>query len=132
MGAIETLEPPKVTRTSDTSSRDVMEAAGHLVDFRDGLVGHLMWLAEQTSVLSAPDAAVVVQRLLLVFGRDESYRRAVQIVTLSTPCWGDFRERGAERLASVDLLRAVCRETATAVRDKVYGAACVCREAVAR
>lgn len=112
----------------DTSTRASAEAASHLVAYRDGLMGSLMWMAEQTSDLSCPDAAVVVQRLLLVLGKDESYRRAVQITTLATPCWGIFRQVGYERIKSVDLLRRVCLDTATAVRDAVFRDACVCRD----
>lgn len=119
-------------RPSDTSSRDAMEAARHLVDFRDGLAGHLMWLAKDTAELSASEQTVIVHRLLLVLGRDEAMRRGAQISTLAGAAWGIFAEIGAERLATVDVLRKVCVDAATAVRDELYRDTCVCREAVAR
>lgn len=111
----------------DNPTRATVEAAAHLVAYRDGLMGHLMWLAERTTSLSGPDAAVVFQRLLVVLGKDESYRRGVQISHLATTCWGDFRDAvPARRLASVDLLRRVCLDTATAVRDAIHRDSCVC------
>jgi hypothetical protein len=116
------------TSTDVPTARDAMVAARHLVDYRDGLVGALMWTAEQTADLSCPDSAVVLQRLLLVLGKDEAYRRAAQIATLATPCWGMFREIGAQRIASVDLLHKVCRDTANAVRDEMQRDSCICRD----
>lgn len=115
------------TQGYDTSTRATVEAASHLVAYRDGLMGHLMWLAQDTTNLSGPDAAVVIQRLLLVLGKDESYRRGVQISHLATTCWGDFRDTvPGRRLATVDVLRRVCLDTATAVRDAIHRDSCVC------
>lgn len=109
-----------------TLTADVVEAAQHLVAFRDGLAGHLLWLAKETAELSADEQTAVVQRLLLVLGPAESMRRAAQITTLTTPCWGIFAEIGADRIASVDLLRKVCVDTATAVRDAMHRDSCIC------
>lgn len=106
----------------------VVTAAGHLAEYRDGLAGHLMWLAKDTAELSADEQTAIVHRLLLVLGKAEAMRRAAQIATLATPCWGIFREVGAQRIASVDLLRRVCTDTATAVRNELYRDTCICRD----
>lgn len=115
--------------TSSRTSADVQRAAAHLVDYRDGLAGHLMWLAKDTAGLSADEQTIVVHRLLLVLGRDEAMRRGAQISALAGAAWGIFAERGAERLATVDVLRAVCVDTATAVRDALHRDSCICGEA---
>lgn len=130
MGATQTLSSARPSDTSSDrpSTPDVQRAAAHLVDYRDGLAGHLMWLAKDTAELSADEQTIVVHRLLLVLGKDEAMRRGAQITTLAGAAWGIFAEIGAERLATVDTLRAVCRDTATAVRDELYRDACACRE----
>jgi hypothetical protein len=110
----------------DNPTRAAVEAAAHLVAYRDGLAGHLMWLAKATADLSADEQTHVIARLFQVLGDKEAMRRAAQIATLATPCWGIFAEIGAQRIASVDLLRAVCRDTATAVRDALHRDSCVC------
>lgn len=111
---------------SDSSSRHVAHAAHALVDYRDGLATHLMWLAKDTAELSADEQTAIVARLLFVLGKSESMRRAAQIATLADACWGIFREIGAERIATVDTLRRVCVDTATAVRDELHRDSCLC------
>lgn len=103
-----------------TTTTEVATAAAHLVDYRDGLAGHLMWLAKETAELSADEQTYIIERLFLVLGKEEARRRAAQITTLATPCWGIFAEIGAERIKSVNLLLAVCRDAATAVRDEFH------------
>src|SRR5688572_7798448 len=123
---VETLEPPSVTQGYDTSTRATIEAIHHLIAYRDNLFAHLMWLAEATSELAANEQAAVFERLFIILGADEAKRRAAQISVLATPCWGIFREIGAQRIASVDLLRRVLLDTATAVRDAMHRDSCVC------
>jgi hypothetical protein len=123
---LETLEPPSLPAGYDNPTRAAVEAAAHLVAYRDGLFAHLMWLAEATSSLSAPGATEVFARLLAGLGNHEAMRRAAQIVTLAEPCWGQFRTRGAERIADVEIVRMVCLDTATAVRDALHRDSCVC------
>ena len=108
------------TATASPDTEAVVAAAQHLVAYRDGLFAHLMWLAEATSELSAPDQAIVFERLLVALGETEARRRAAQISVLATPCWGIFREIGQQRIASVEVLRRVLLDTATAVRDAVH------------
>lgn len=110
------------------STTATVTAARNLTAYRDGLFAHLMWLAQATAELPANEQTYIVQRLMAVFPRDESMRLAAQISTLATPCWGIFKEVGAQRLASVNLLRSVCLNTATAVRDELHRDACLCRD----
>lgn len=109
-----------------TTATDVAAATRHLVAYRDGLATHLVWLAKATADLASNEQTEVFARLLAVLGPDEAMRRGAQIATLTTPCWGLFAEIGAQRIASVDLLRRVCVDTATAVRDAMHRDSCIC------
>jgi hypothetical protein len=115
-----------MTRATDKTS-DRAAAAAHLVAYRDGLAGHLLWLAKATATLPADEQTYIVERLFAGLGPAEARRRGAQIATIATSCWGDFQEKDVvKRLAEVDILRAVCLDTATAVRDAMHRDSCVC------
>lgn len=112
-----------------TRALAVVHAARHLVDFRDGLAGALLDMAEVTAEQDCPAAATRIARLLTALGHDEAWRRASQIAHLGTPCWGYFREVPERRENALATLRAVCQDTATAVRDALHRNSCVCNSA---
>ena len=114
---------------SPTRLLAVVSAARHLVDFRDGLAGALLDMAEVTADQDCPAAATRIARLLTALGHDEAWRRASQIAHLGTPCWGLFRAVPERRENALATLRAVCHDTATAVRDALHRNSCVCHSA---
>jgi hypothetical protein len=126
-----TAEPQTVTEGSDIPTRAlaVVHAARHLVDFRDGLAGALLDLAEVTADQDCPTAAARLARLLVALGPDESWRRGVQITHLAGAVWGMFPDIEPERSGRLAVLRAVCHDTATAVRDALHRDSCVCHSA---
>ena len=116
------MGPPAAPPTAAT-----VTAAVHLTQYRDGLFGHLMWVAEKTCTETPMDAAVVIGRLLAVLGREDRERRAYRITHIATDCWGLFPKQGERRDEALATLRAVCRDTATAVRDELHRDVCLCR-----
>lgn len=121
-----------VTPTPDISTTPagvVFTAAKHLVEHRDGLAGVLLFLARHTADMSCPDAAAVISMALAGLGADEAHRRGAQIAHLATPCWGFFRDVPDRRENALAVLRAVCHDTATAVRDALHRDSCVCHSA---
>lgn len=123
-----TAESVNLTAGYDTTSdpRTVLTAAQHLVAFRDGLAGALLDLAEVTADLSNDAAACRLARLCAVLGPDEAYRRGVRITGIAGAVWGIFADIGAEKAHALATLRAVCHDTATAVRDELHRDSCLC------
>jgi hypothetical protein len=107
----------------------VVTAAVHLTLYRDGLVGGLMWLAEHTAEETPADAADIIARFLLVLEPVDRDRRALRITTIAGDCWGYFPEKGERRAEALATLRAVCKDTATAVRDVFHRDCCICQPA---
>lgn len=117
-----------VTPGYDIPSRAlaVVAAARHLVDFRDGLAGALLDMAEVTADQDCPTAAGRISRLLVALGPDEAFRRGAQITHIAGTVWGLFAEIEPARTATLATLRSVCHDTATAVRDALHRDSAVC------
>lgn len=116
------MSPPAAPPTAAT-----VTAAVHLTEYRDGLFAHLMWVAEHTADDTPMAAADVLGRLLAVLSREDRERRAYRITHIAGQCWGLFPDNGERRDEALATLRAVCRDTATAVRDELHRDACLCR-----
>lgn len=97
------------------NSPDVAHAAHALVHYRDGLMRHLLWVAEMTSGLMPTAAANVFVPLLAVLEAEERDRTAVRLAHIASDAYRDLYPGGPDTDVAMDILRAVCLATAERV-----------------
>jgi hypothetical protein len=116
-----------VPHVPEATTSEQVRAARSLVEARQGLIGLLLYLAEQTAGDSEDHAIQVLSWPLAALGESERAERAAVLAELGHSAYGTWFPGKNSGGFAEDELRAAAGQTARRVIDTLRIDACLCR-----